>query len=126
MIPNEPTVKLGGVYYLESQNSDMNPIAVRPEITPPNYVSWEDTSHGRIVHFTKILVDGHEVRENEKLPEKIEVIDVNGNKYVLVKLTTQIFNDKLKKNVAGGESLNFTNDEELQNYYLKTDFYSAG
>ena len=123
----EKPIKLGGVYYLESQNPNMNPIAIRAEITPPNYVSWEDTSHGRVVRFSKMLVDGREIQEKpEKVPEKIEVVDMDGNKYILVKLTTQIFNEKLKKFVAGGESLNFNNDKELQDYYLTADFYSPG
>jgi len=122
----EYPIKLGGVYYLETQNSNMNPIAVRPEITPPHSVSWEDTSHGRTISFTKILVDGHEIRKDDKLPEKIEIIDANGSKYVLIKLTTKIFNEKLKDLVGGGKSLNFKDDDELQNYFLKTDFYSAG
>jgi len=121
-----PLVTLEGVYYLESENPNMNPIAVRPQIHAPDYVGWEDTSHGRVVRFSKILVDGHEIRPNEKLPEKIEVVDTNGITYVLVKLTTKIFNEKLKKIVAGGESLNFNNDKELQDFYLKTDFYSLG
>jgi len=123
----ENPIELGGVYYLESQNPNMNPIAIRVEITPPNYVSWEDTSHGRVVRFSKLLVDGREIQEKpEKAPERIEAVDMDGNKYILVKLTTQIFNEKLKKFVAGGESLNFNNDQELQDYYLKADFYSPG
>ncbi len=122
-----------GVYYLESQNEHMNPIAIVPELTPPDYVAWNDTSNGRILRFSKIILDGKELEgnlekfvEGEKVPSIIEVVDKKGEVYKLVKLTVAIFNETLKKRVAGGDSLNFKSNEELQDYYLKTDFYTAG
>lgn len=124
----EEPVQLRGVYYMESQNPNMNPIAIRPGLTPPDYVAWEDTGNGRIVRFSKILFDGQEPETiaPDRIPEKIEITSQDGNDYKLVKLTIQIFNEKLKNIVAGGASLNFNNDQELQEYYLKADFYSAG
>ena len=102
----EEPIKIRGVYYLESQNPNMNPIAIRPETTPPNYIAWEDTSRGRIVRFSKILVDGQEIqRTPETVPNRIEIFDMDNNKYVLVKLTTQIFNEKLKPFVSRGWKL---------------------
>ncbi len=126
MTIQEP-IQLGSVFYLESQNPNMNPLAIRPAITPSDYISWEDTSNGRIIRFSKILIDGHEIQtQPEKLPERIEFIAQDGQSYKLVKLTLEIFNTKLKDFVASGASLNFKNDQELQDYYLKADFYTAG
>jgi hypothetical protein len=120
-------IQIKGVYYLESQNPNMNPIAIRPELTLPNYVAWEDTGHGRILRFKKVLADRKEILGPiEKIPDKIEIISEDNQIYTLVKLTNQIFNEKLKGLVAGGETLNFKTDEELQEYYLTADFYSAG
>lgn len=128
----EPTY-FRGVYYLESQNPYMNPIAIVPEITPPDYVAWNDTSNGRILRFKKILLDGVELKGNlekfvvgDKLPKIIEFVAKDGQIYKLVKLTLPLFNEKLIHRVAGGEGLKFKSDEELQEYYLKTDFYTAG
>ena len=122
----EKQISFKAVYYLESQNPNMNPIAIRPELTPPNYIAWEDTSNGRILRFSKILLDGEEMQGKlEKIPETIEFISKDNEIYKLVKLTVSLFNQELKEHVAGGESLKFQTDEELQNYYLKTDFYSA-
>jgi hypothetical protein len=123
----ENSIQFRGVYFLESKNPNMNPIAIRPAATPPDYVSWEDTGHGRIIRFSKILVDGKEIQDQPtEIPERIEITGQNGQVYQLVKLTLPIFNEKLKHVVAGGGSLNFNNDEELQEYYLKADFYTAG
>lgn len=120
-------VTLNGVYYLESQNPGMNPIAIRPGTTPPDYFAWEDTGNGRILHIAKILVDGKELKAPlNTVPENIEIISSTGDKYKFVKLSTKIFNEKLKNIVAGGKSLNFKDDDELQQFYLRGDFYSAG
>lgn len=121
-------INFNSVYYLESQNPNMNPIAIRPELTPSNYAAWEDTSNGRIIRFSKILLNDQEIQEEAigLSPERIEIIDLNGQSYKLVKLTVAIFNEKLKDHVAGGASLNFATDQELQDYYLKTDFQTIG
>ena len=122
---------LGAVYYLESRNQNMNPIAIRPEVTSPNYMAWWDTSNGRIIRASKILLDGNEINlqnppVNLDPPEKIELISESGEKFELVRLTNQIFNEKLRDIVAGGKYLHFETDQELQDYYLTTDFYTLG
>lgn len=131
MIGTDPTY-FKGVYYLESQNPSMNLIAIVPEIVAPNYFSWGDTSNGRTVRFSKIKINGEEMKANlglnvegKDLPERIEILAINGNLYKLVKLTIDIFNKELKERVAGGEGLNFNSEEELQSYYLQTDFQTA-
>lgn len=119
---NNPT-HFNGVYYLESQNPNMNPLAIRPEVTPPDYAAWNDTANGRIMHCSKVLIDDVEFQDGQLqgiIPNRIEVFDNKGNVFRLVKLTTQLFNEKLKDQVAGGDNLNFSSDQELQNYFLKT------
>lgn len=128
-MPIDHQVQFQGVYYLESRNPHMNPIAIRPEITPPDYVAWEDTGHGRVVRFSSITADGQAVEIAEKLkkiPDRIEFTAKDGQVFVLVKLTVKVFNAKLKEYVAGGGRMNFDDDKALQEYYLKADFYSAG
>ena len=118
-------IHFNGVYYLESQNPMMNPIAIRPELTPPNYIAWEDTSNGRILSFANILINGQEFQtEIKDIPTHITIIDLNGETYSLVKLTLAIFNDRLRKTVAGSEELNFQSDQEIQEYYLHTNFHT--
>jgi hypothetical protein len=118
------SVHFNGVYYLESQNPNMNPLAIRPEVTPPDYAAWNDTANGRMMHCTKVLINGEELKERVDpkgvAPDRIEIIDNQGNSFKLVKLTTELFNEKLKDLVAGGANLNFSSDQELQNYFLKT------
>ena len=94
---NFPPFTLDGVYYLESQNPSMHPIVIRPGVSPPDYVSWEDTSNGRILHASKILLDEQElVTKPLALPHIIEIVSSSGETYKLVKLTKQIFESKLK------------------------------
>ena len=117
-------VHFDGVYYLESQNPNMNPLAIRPEVTPPDYAAWDDTANGRIMHCAKVLINGVELKESagqpEVAPDRIEVIDNKGMIFKLVKLTTQLFNERLRDHVAGGPELQFSSDQELQDYFLKT------
>lgn len=114
---------INGVYYLESGNPHTNPIAIRPEFTPPDYISWKDTSHGRILHVKHVFLDGTEIKEAlVKLPERMQIESSSGEIYQLVKLTKDIFDKKLRQRVAGGDSLSFNNDQEVQEYYLKANF----
>lgn len=126
-----PNIHIPGVYYLESANANMNPIAIRVGLSEPDYIYWEDTGHGRSVRADKIYLDGVEVTDasaidQEKMPETIEFINLEGEKFKFVKLTAKIFNDKLKPYVARGTHLNFKTDEEVQRYYQDADFYGAG
>src|ERR1700753_1007897 len=101
----EHKVNFDGVYYLESQNPHMNPIAIRPELTPSDYAAWEDTSNGRIIHFSKVILDGQELQAEPAqptVPNRIEFIDTKGQSFKLVKITVALFNEKLKGRVAGG------------------------
>lgn len=120
-------IQLNGVYYVASQNPHMNPVAIRPEVLSSGYATWEDTSNGRSVRIGKVMFDGNEINVDEgnqpdALPNTIEIIATDGQTYRLVKLTNQLFNEKLKPIVAGGQSLDFPNDEELQQFYLKQHF----
>jgi hypothetical protein len=116
--------QISAVYYLESKNQNMNPIAIRPAIAPPDYMSWEDTGHGRIIHISKILIDGKPPEECSlgELPERIEVISDTGEKFKFIKLTKEIFDRELKRYVGRSENMNFHNDYELQDHYLHTGY----
>jgi|GEM_PF-4888567 len=121
----EKSYIIPGVYYLETQNEGMNPIAIRPEITPPLYFSWEDTSNGRTLRLSQIFLDDNELDSRitlNQIPKKIEITSIKGDRYQFIKLTKKIFDEKLKDFVAGGGSLNFEDDKQVQDYYLKTHF----
>jgi len=120
-------ITINGVYYVDSP--DMNPVAIRPEIRLPS-VAWEDTSHGRVLQCTKLIIDGSEINSStsidpNRIPNHIDIIS-QGKTYKLEKLTNEIFNEKLKDRVAGGKNMNFNSDAALQEYYLKADFYGVG
>lgn len=128
---SENGFQVDGVYYLESKNTRMNPIAIRIEFKKPDYIAWEDTGNGRILHAAKVIMDGRPIDFNtpmapQKMPEQIEITSKNGEQFKLVKLTARIFNEQLKPVVARGSEMNFTRDEEVQNHYLRTDFYTTG
>jgi hypothetical protein len=123
---NSEKIKYSGVYYLASQNPGLNPLAIRPEINS-SYISWEDTGHGRAFSYSQILIDGKEAPLSPKeLPESIIITTEKGEVYKLVKLTSSIFKERLKNQVAGSKKLENMSDQALQDYYLNTDFYTAG
>ena len=119
MQPALPSVNqdINYVYYVENPNRIMNPIAIRPHIRPDS-AWWEDTSsHGTSVKVAKIDL---EVKEPSKPPAKI-TIDTKDNQHItLTALTLDIFNTKVRDNVAGRPS--FESDEKLIDYYMRTNF----
>lgn len=126
-----PRQEFRGVYYVESDNQDVNPIAIRPEITP-QWVAWEDTGNGRSFSYEHIKIDDEPLElksENPESPpsEVPEVIEFSSPKghFKLRKLTKEFFDNHLKNRVAAGGSLNFNSDQDVQEYYLKTDFYGV-
>lgn len=128
-MPLTHRISIKGVYFLESANPHFNPIAIRVKIHPPHFIVWEDTNHERGFQFSKILFDGHpplstlpKEIQGDEIPQTIEATSETGELYKLVKLTVKIFNQKLKNRVAGGKSLDFKEDSELQEYYLTTNF----
>lgn len=120
-----------GVYYVESQNKDTNPLAMRIGLSEPDYIYWEDTGNGRSFHAKQIFLDGQEVTDaksvdKEKMPRTIEFTTPDDETFKLVKLTKDIFDEKLRPLVAKGDKLDFKSDEEVQKYFAETDFYTSG
>jgi hypothetical protein len=121
--------QINGVYYVESQNSGFNPIAIRVHFVS-GYAAWEDTAHGRSIRYKKVHLDGKELPSDgnvasSKIPEVVEIVaerDGKEEKFRLVKLTKNVFNEKVVKLVAAGEKLKSLSDEELQQHYLQTNF----
>lgn len=109
------------VYYVEA-NQYTNPIAIRPKIRNKR-IEWEDTSTWgtsfRIVSIRTVPPESLDP-SHPTPPQSIEITTEEGFVIVLKELTVPIYNEKLKEWVAG--SPEFKNDEELQHYYLTTDF----
>jgi len=115
---------INGVYYVDSP--DMNHIAIRPEILK-SAISWEDTSHGKVLNCTQLLIDGKNIDLStpivlNKIPDTIEIITEKGT-CKLQKLTAKIFNEKLKNSVPLGKNKIFKDDNSIQQFYLDGNFY---
>lgn len=114
------------VYYVESQNPGFNPIAIRPKIKE-DQVEWEDTGHGRAVSYSKLFFDDKAVvpflEAPVIAPQRIKVVSKEGKTIELTKLTLDIFKSKVP--AAKKENLNFKTDDDVQKYYLTTDFYGS-
>lgn len=114
------------VYYVESQNPGFNPLAIRLQIKE-DQVEWEDTGHGRAVSYSKLFFDDKAVVPSLETPtiapNRIKVISRDGKTIELTKLTLDIFKNKV--HAAKKEKLNFKTDEDVQKYYLTTDFYGS-
>lgn len=114
---------IDAVYYVESTELT-NPIAIRPTVTG-GIIWWEDTSRGTSVDFADLKFDGKGYVDSlSRSPTTIAIVSSDNNTYLLTKLTLKLYNEKLKHEVAGGESLSFKDDKSLQSYYLKTNFYA--
>jgi len=118
----EKPVVIDAVYFVESEKPH-NVIAVRPHLSHDS-VWWEDTSRGTEVRYTKLKVDGKDFTGVlSTTPNLLEMVLDDGSTCQLSKLTQKLFNEKVKYHVAGGETMIHNSDEDLQNYYLHTNFY---
>lgn len=122
---NNNCIRINAVYYVEPKPG-FNPIAIRPKIQH-GFISWSDTGRGRSIKYEAILLNGVELNEPlsplEEIPDRIEIRGRQRESLHLVKLTKQIFEEIVKKEVVCGEDLmNIESDEALQNYYLTTNF----
>jgi hypothetical protein len=114
---DHPT-KIRAVYYVDSERG--NPVAISPTISK-EAILWGDTSRGLRFLFTEINLSPKDIVA-EKPPEIIEFTLSNGHKIRLLYLTRKIFDEKVKNRVAGGNLMKFSSDDELQKYYLETNF----
>lgn len=113
-----PDITYNRVYYVESSEL-RNPIAIRPHLIN-EYMEWEDTSRGSHAKIKKIRFTPFSKKDPKSIPDKIEIVTMEGEIVTLHKLTLNLYNDKVKEFVAGKPD--FKTDDELQNYYLNTNF----
>lgn len=105
------------VYYVDAPEiAYVNPIAIRPEIHE-DMVLWEDTGRGKIVYLGEIK-NIHKLSNGP--PETLEITSREGRKYLLKKLTLEIYNKNVRDKVALQKT--FPSDEALQNFYLSSNF----
>jgi hypothetical protein len=109
------------VYYvLESEQGGINPLAIRPQIkNQGKVIEWEDTGHG----FWSKLTTSPSTRDEmiSYCPTEIIVPISDTHQLKLVYLTKEIFDKHISKNAAMQPK--FETTQELQNYYLNTNFY---
>ncbi len=110
-------VSYEAVYYAESDNLPINPIAIRPTIHD-RLIWWNDTTPGRGRSFEIVKLEVH--NGSNSIPESIECLTKEGKKVTLRLLTNDLYNQKVKEKVFGKPD--FTTDESIQKYYLETDF----
>jgi hypothetical protein len=117
---NGPLFQYNSVYYVESSGDKiLNPVAIRPEIFKDR-IQWLDTNRGTIIKLGKI--DNLDLINGQSSPELIEITSAREDHYRLIKLTLDIYNNQVTSRVANPPS--FGSDEEVQNFYLNTDFES--
>jgi len=121
-----PEIKLNGVYYVESSSSEhpYNPLAIRPKFIKARgqqeerRCEWEDTGRGGYLFYQKVVPSSLESENPQLLPREFTLIAKDGALVKFVLLTTDLF--KQKVNAYG--NLEFNNDKDLQDYYLKKEF----
>lgn len=106
------------VYYVhtEEKSVPLNPIGIKPRIQNGK-AWWDDTTPGRGRSFR---ITNVEMNQAETPPKKIEITTDDGKKVTLTYLTLDVYNKNVREKVVG--KLNFNSDQEVQAYYLTTDF----
>lgn len=100
------------VYYVEGTGKrSFNLIAIEPRVIEKR-IEWQDTSRGVCLNVINVTSE-----ENE---EKISILTREGEIVILTLLTLHLYNEKVKRYVAG--SPEFCSTEEIQQYYLTTNF----
>lgn len=99
------------VMYMETTYPAQRPIAIKVSIDPKKKtVSWDDTGRGHAVKFESYSIGDR----------KVQVISEDGSVWTFVPLTVEIFNRI--KNQLTHINKDFKSDEELIEYYTKTNF----
>jgi hypothetical protein len=99
------------VYYVPDLSDG---IVITPEIEGRR-ISWSGASGGRGFSFE---CDSIVKNPDQPIPKTIK-IEIDNNEMTLELLTLEIFNRSVKSTVYQGHQLNFKNDAEVQNYYIK-------
>ncbi len=112
------------VYYVTSSDPTevVNPIAIRPACTN-EAVFWEDTGRGTYFQYQDLHLNLQDYQKTPQPvpPEEFSFVAKNGHTYTLTKLTLALFNQEVRHKAAGHPL--FSSDQELQTYYLQTNFY---
>lgn len=130
------------VYFVENPDEKSSyprhsdaPIAINPYINPTQKMAeWgTNSSRGDFIHWDRI---GENIQQHlpangskditeptiiEGGPDVITFVE-NNHTLRLVTLTRAIFDQKVRPHVAGGKSLSFTTDEEVQKFFQEADF----
>lgn len=112
-----------------------NCIAIRPQLKKLDKefrVEWEDTGKGMSCNATELFLDAKTASDGNPFPDTIpkkitikrEISAGIEEEITLEFLTLQIFKEKLLSSVIGKKNINFKNDEDIQKYYLETNFYT--
>ncbi|MGM0439923.1 MAG: hypothetical protein ACQEP8_02255 [Chlamydiota bacterium] len=122
-------------YYLEGVPNKF--LAIKPSFEEnKGRVRWLSGSTKRYeVHCRQLpkILDNYKnyvgeptLSANAKLikecPSEIIVINEEGKKLKLTKLTKELFDEKVKDHVLDGPNLEFKTDQEVQDFYLRPDF----
>lgn len=108
------------VYYVESLNPDRryHPLVIRPKIhKEKKRCEW---SNGEYIDFEEFVSDMNLEEIKKKPPHKFTLIDSTGDQITFVLMTVKLFNEKMSEEFP--DSPIFSSDEELQKYYLYTNF----
>jgi hypothetical protein len=133
------TVTFQNVYLVECAQQDVHnmrhstaAIAIKPIIDfRTHQARWgTNTKNEACIEWTKIvpniarLVGPNPSSEKivaDSSPDEI-TFSKNNNVLRLRKLTLALFNQEVRSQVAGGGTLNFKNDDEVQKFFLSQDF----
>lgn len=114
-----PKEKVYPYVYMVESSRPRNLVAISPRIRNER-LEWEDTGRGTSVSIKEILFSMKLTKENLEIPQQIEVLTEEGEEITLTYLTIELYDEKVKDFVAGQPD--FINTEDLQVYYLTTNF----
>ena len=112
---------LENVYYVSSEDSTVNPIAIRPKIRTSEKrttIEWNDTARGV---FLKIATSDQPLtQETLSKATKLDLVTDKGRHVHLQVLTKKLYVEQVQKKVSGG--VDTTSDETIRKHYLGTNF----
>lgn len=141
--PFQGRVMFNSVYLVECSRDDephirhsRAPIAIRPRIDlRAQNATWEtNSSRSEYISWDKVegIARNQPVESQGISEQEVGIINGGGPDRILlskenhslrlVKLTRELFDEKVRPYVAGGANLSFASDEELQKFYLSTNF----
>jgi hypothetical protein len=112
---------LDNVYYVSSEDSTVNPIAIRPKIRMNGTsasIEWNDTARGV---FLKIATsDIPLTQETLSKATKIDLVTDKHRHIHLQVLTKNLYVKEVQKSVSGG--VDTSSDETIRKHYLEKNF----